>query len=152
MEQKYTYTMDKHMQSKYIKNGRFNIVKNSKGFTLIETMIVVSFIATLIMIIPSCNILEKMNALEAMEQIHQFLLRQQQYAIFHKKFIEIKFDNNSISSNNETMNLLNAEISGKNFSFTPKGTVTKAQTIICFCGKEQRKIIVELGSGTIVKK
>ncbi len=140
------------MQGKYLKNGRFNIVKNSKGFTFIETMIVISFIVTLIMIIPSCNILEKMNVLGATEQIHQFLLRQQQYAIFHKKFIEIQFDDNSIRSSNETMNLLKTGIRGKNFSFTPKGTVTKAQTIICFCGKEQRKIIIELGSGTIVKK
>ncbi len=140
------------MQGKYLKNGRFNIVKNSKGFTFIETMIVISFIVTLIMIIPSCNILEKMNVLGATEQIHQFLLRQQQYAIFHKKFIEIQFDDNSIRSSNETMNLLKTGIRGKKFSFTPKGTVTKAQTIICFCGKEQRKIIIELGSGTIVKK
>lgn len=144
--------MGKHMRSKYIKNRKFNVIKNNTGFTLIEAMIVVSFISTLIIIIPSSNILEKMNVLAATEQIHQFLLRQQQYAIFHKKFIEIQFDNNCMRSNNETIRLLKADINGENFSFTPKGTVTKAQTIICFCGKEQRKIIIELGSGTIVKK
>lgn len=149
MEKKYIFIMVRRMQNNH--NG-WNTIKNKNGFTLIEMMIVLWFISLLILLAPIHHISNQVELSIAIEQIHQFLLRQQQRAIYEKISIPIEFYRSRIHASNETLDIQNVFIDAKDFSFTAKGTVTHAQTITCTHDKKVRKLIIELGSGTIVKR
>lgn len=149
MEKRYIFIMAKRMQNSH--NIR-STIKNERGFTLIEMMIVLSFISLLVLIAPIHHTSDRIKVNIAIEQIHQFLLRQQQRAICEKRSIPIEFHRTGIYTSNESLDIQNIHLDGKDFSFTAKGTVTQAQTITCICKKQVRKLIIELGSGAIVKR
>lgn len=123
---------------------------SSKGFTLIEVLLVLSVIAVLGVCLPFLKVQSSLQLSYEMKIIYHKLLYAQAQSIAKKKTISVDFQGDSYHINNDLETFSSSmHCSSIRFHFTPLGTISKAGTITCSLQGYQKKIILQLGSGRI---
>lgn len=131
--------MDKHQQT--------------KGFTLIEMLLVLSVLAMLLVIVPFIRPATSGALNYQMTIFHQSLVEAQTLAMMSKKKVNIDVrrtymevgDHRFVFQKGVTCN-------PTSLHFTAQGNVNRAQTIICTSKKQSRSIVILLGSGRMYVK
>lgn len=128
------FPMEKHMS-------------NHNGFTLLETLIVLSIISMMMIISPLQNSFQTIQIQQDIMVLYEFLLRAQNDAILYHRHNEVILNQHRAYSLYETIDFQQLNMMYQSFHFNEKGHISKACTIR-FVNSE-RQIVAQLGSGSL---
>lgn len=117
-----------------------------KGFTLIETMVVLSILCIMMIIYPIPSYESGIHKNQDLMLLYEFLLQAQHEAMYKHQRNEIQLYGNTASSRYQTITLTNLNMNHYLFHFNAKGHISKALTITFT--NSNRKIVAQLGSGS----
>lgn len=121
---------------------------STKGFTLIEMLLVLSIIGMLTAIFPLIRHTSSIDLTYQCKEIKQRLMAMQQKAITEKRDVFVDFLGNELIMD-DTIIPLHSSISchGKQLHFTPTGSVSSAMSVTCSDGIRDMRIVIQLGTG-----
>lgn len=122
-------------------------MSNHNGFTLLETLIVLSIISMMIIISPLQNSFQTIQIQQDIMVLYEFLLRAQNDAILYHRHNEVILNQHRAYSLYETIDFQQLNMMYQSFHFNEKGHISKACTIR-FVNSE-RQIVAQLGSGSL---
>lgn len=127
-------------------------IVNNRGFTMIETMIVLLILTILILIIPTT--MTKRGSLQfACKKIKDIIIHEKALALFEKQEHHILIKNQTIYLNKDQISIENQVYCEEyELYFNARGNVDKAGTIQCFYQNKTKEIIINLGSGNVYVK
>lgn len=126
---------------------------SDKGFTLIETLIVLSVLTICMLVSPILKQHTVIAFSYEMQEIRFKLMNAQQTAIREKRNVFVDFLGNAMQIDNQTTNLSNhTSCNAKKFHFTPIGNVSNAMSITCLKKQDKKQIVVQLGTGRMYVK
>ena len=119
-----------------------------KGFTLIETLLVLCVLSLFILIFPFLKPANSIVLRYQMQTMYQKLLQLQYEALSQKREISVVFQGNSyvLDSISGTWGY-GISCSSTTIHFTPLATVSHADTLKCSLGESHHCIVIELGTG-----
>lgn len=126
---------------------------NTKGFTLVEMMIVLSFVSTFLLIVPYGKSFDKVKEKYQFSYLKERLLLEQQNALFKKEEIEVEIHNDSILVSDEEVYRFTSGFTcdDSEVVFHENGNVNQALTIHCY-GQKNYSLVISLGSGRMYEK
>lgn len=121
---------------------------SNKGFTLIEMLLVLCIISVYLLIVPIAKAHTQAQLRFHLLTFKQTLLQAQALAMQQHREVQVSFNEDGYYKDDifyawrSQMGCEAGEI-----RFLPQGSVHRAQSIHCFQGDQQMKIVVQLGSG-----
>jgi prepilin-type N-terminal cleavage/methylation domain-containing protein len=122
-------------------------ISKNKGFTFLETMIVLLLISMVMIIYPTRMYLKNIQIKEDILVLYEFLLQAQNEAIIHHQRNVIVLDGKEVKSSFQQLTLKELEIVYITFHYNAKGHSSRALTISFINSKD--KIVMQLGSGSL---
>lgn len=122
----------------------------TKGFTLIEMLLVLGMLSMIVMLIPLAFIHQSKTLFMQVETLRYQLQSYQIEAIMNKKVMQIIFEGKTMYVN-DTPQAMEIRCSGS-LSFNEQGNVNQAMSIACFDDRFQNELIIQLGSGRMYVK
>lgn len=139
MEKVYKFIMDKHLRT--------------KGFTLVEMLIVLSVLAMLLAIVPFVRPVSNGALHYQMTILHQTLVEAQTLAMNSKQKVSINVKGSYMEVGDTRFAFQKGvTCNATSLHFTAQGNVNKAQTIVCTSKKQSRSLVILLGSGRMYVK
>lgn len=124
----------------------------NKAYTMIEMMLVIILLSIFLLIIPPI-FKNKASLNFTCEKIKSFLLNEKILAITLKEERNISIAQNYIQTDSEKMKLGNGiYCDSYTLKFNARGNVNMGGSIHCYSGDDERKIVINLGSGNIYVK
>lgn len=123
------------------------MLKNS-GFTLIETLLILSMISIVFLLIPLNN--RKINLFNETDKLRSYALNCKIKAYETKRTISFTIEKNDVYYNDNYFKLDNKINCGShNVNFNAKGNVNVPTCITCYYLNNQHSFTINLGSGYI---
>lgn len=123
---------------------------SNKGFTLIEMMLILMVLSMLIIIVPVVRPQKTIQLQYEMQTMKQILMETQMTAWISHTNQQVKIHTSSISYLGKTHQLANGiQCEPAIVKYYDNGNIAQAKTIRCSCDGASRRIILELGSGSI---
>ena len=120
----------------------------NKGYTLVEMLVVLSILSMLTLLFAFSYRSLKENTTYWNQSIYERLLQAQTTAMTQKRRVFVDFQGNRMSIDGASLKL-STDCGYHQFHFNTFGNPSKALSITCAIGSEQRVIVVELGSGRL---
>lgn len=126
---------------------------SDKGFTLIETLLVLSVLSICLLVFPIVKRNASITFHYQVEEIRLKLIEAQRTAIKEKRDVFVDFLGNVIKIDHVPVSLgkdifCNASM----LHFTPIGNVSNAMSITCSHKQQKKQIVVQLGTGRMYVK
>ena len=126
------------------------LMLNNKGFTLIETLFVISILTIMLTFSISIRPFRQDNQ-SIISDISLFLLQAKTSSMIYKEKVEIEFDDNQIqaisSHFNETYILSDGYFSSHSFSYNKQGHIVNPKTIYVYLDNMKYKFVYQIGAG-----
>lgn len=120
----------------------------NKGFTMIETVIVLVIIGILVLITPNF-LINNVPLSYQMHYLKEKILMAQISALKEKQHSEVIIENNYFMINGKQENYQGMVCEDSTITFNAFGNVNHAQTITCFQDDQEQSLVIQLGSGRI---
>lgn len=126
---------------------------SNKGFTLIEMLLILMVLSMLIVLFPVVHPQKAIQLQYEMQTMKQLLLETQMHAWMHHTEEQVSIHASSISYLGKTYQLANGiQCDPAIVKYYDNGNIAQAKTIRCSCDGANRRLILELGSGSIYVK
>lgn len=122
-------------------------MSRTKGFTLIESLFILSMIALAAMLFPVLSPAQKHLEKHNVLLLHQFLLESQGIAMKQHQCVEIILQGHYASNGIRELYLDHLNMMPISFHFNEKGHISRALTISFY--NSETKLIAQLGSGSL---
>lgn len=121
----------------------------SKGFTLIEMVIVLLIISSLFVLTPSITSTATILHFE-MNRMLDILKQVQWAAIQERKIIDVNIFKNKLIASEKVYDFdSRMTCDASPFHFNARGNVSQAQTITCYVNQKSKQLVIHLGSGNV---
>lgn len=119
---------------------------HSKGFTMIEMV----FVLWIALFFTLCSFQAFHGTLQMdMNQIKELIHQAQFKAIMQAQNVFVEFDGSHLKIDDKDYVFKNLVCESISFHYNELGHISQANTISCFEGKKEHKIVFQLGSGWI---
>lgn len=126
---------------------------SDKGFTLIEMLLILMALSLMLVLFPIMKPQMAIQLQYEMYTMKQILLQTQMQALIHHQNEQVSIRTNSIVYLNTTYQLTKGiQCDPTVVTYYANGNIAQAKTIRCSCEGERRRLILELGSGSIYVK
>lgn len=122
-------------------------MSNVKGFTLLETLFVLSCVVLVMLIFPIHHKMDRIHQKQELMMLYDFLLQAQCDAMKYHCQNDILLNHHLVQSNYQSMQLQFLELPYQSFHFNAKGHISRALTISFY--QSDFCIVAQLGSGSL---
>ncbi len=126
------------------------LMLNNKGFTLIETLFVLSILTIMLTFSLSIKPFKQDNQ-SVISDISLFLLQAKTSSMIYKEKVKIEFDDNEIYASSSHFNkryiLNNGYFSSHSFSYNKQGHIVNPKTIYVYLDNMKYKFVYQIGAG-----
>lgn len=121
---------------------------SNKGFTLLETLLVLSALSVIMACFPLLRTNANTILSYRLKEMYEKLLMLQHEAMTQKRIIEVSFQGNTYIIDGKINEIGNGiYCDSVSFSYTATGTISHADTLTCGLHGRKKEIVWELGTG-----